>query len=78
MPRMFLSFLDLSIHGEGITEAEFRGGSTSKRTDHPWPVKDEHKQVLHAILEAAGFDMSKGILAQETVDTDGFHLTRPD
>jgi hypothetical protein len=77
MPKEFLPFLDLSVHGEGITEAEFRGGSTSKRTNQPWPVKDEHKQVLRPILEAWGFDVSKEILAQETVDTDGFWLTQP-
>lgn len=78
MPKEFLPFLMLSVHGEGITDADFRGGSAHKQTAHPWPVKDEHKQTLRSILEPWGFDVSKEILAQETVDTDGFYLTQPD
>ena len=74
--RMWLTFLELQVHGEGLTEADLRGGSKHRRTDHPWPVAEDHKQLLRSLLEPNGFDIMQMILAQEFVDRDAFLLTQ--
>ena len=42
--RMWINFLELSV--QGISEKEFRGGASRRRTDFPWEVAEAHKQEM--------------------------------
>jgi hypothetical protein len=76
IPAMLLTSLDLQVYGEGLTDAELRGGREHRITDRPWRLADDHTQKLRALLDANGFDATTPIWAEERAGIDGFFLVQ--
>src|SRR5439155_5700135 len=62
------------LDAAGISEADFRGGKKGRRTDHPWPIAERHRDALRDKLEPQGFNVGEEVEAQEPVDGDHIRL----
>ncbi|HEU5194801.1 MAG TPA: hypothetical protein VFW70_08695 [Methylomirabilota bacterium] len=64
------------LRAQGVVEEAVRGGTRRRVIGHDWPLPDDVRDRLRAMLEPLGFDLGRPVSVREPEGEDALEFSQ--